>query len=169
VTHQRHDRDCPGRQRQPFGKPQCDRDDDGRQPKTSTEDHYYISTFNRRHKAETFLKTSRGHWSVENNLHWQLDVSFHEDQRRLHKGHGAENFSRLCRIALNPTDLRLSFSNSGIIPANVIKSVVHSHSWHPTFPSGLISSLTNRSFPRSNRAQAGSGPSVLCSRCRLGS
>jgi predicted transposase YbfD/YdcC len=70
------------------------------QPHTSTEDHYYISTFNCRRKAETFLKASRGHWSVENNLHWQLDVSFHEDQRRLHKGHGAENFSRLCRIAL---------------------------------------------------------------------
>jgi predicted transposase YbfD/YdcC len=43
----------------------------------------------------------RGHWRVENNLHWQLDVSFNEDQRRLRKGHGAENFSRLCRIGLN--------------------------------------------------------------------
>lgn len=43
----------------------------------------------------------RGHWSVENNLHWQLDVSFGEDGRRTRKGHGAENFSRLCRIALN--------------------------------------------------------------------
>lgn len=43
----------------------------------------------------------RGHWSVENNLHWQLDVSFAEDQRRTREGHGAENFSRLCRIALN--------------------------------------------------------------------
>jgi predicted transposase YbfD/YdcC len=69
--------------------------------KTTTEDHYYISTFNRRHKAAGFLATSRGHWSVENNLHWQLDVSFHEDQRRLRKGHGAENFSRLYRMALN--------------------------------------------------------------------
>jgi predicted transposase YbfD/YdcC len=67
----------------------------------STEDHYYISTFNRRRKAATFLAASRGHWSVENNLHWQLDVSFHEDQRRLSKGHGAENFSRINRIALN--------------------------------------------------------------------
>ena len=38
---------------------------------------------------------------MENNLHWQLDVSFDEDQRRIRKGHGAENFSRLCRIALN--------------------------------------------------------------------
>ena len=43
----------------------------------------------------------RGHWAVENNLHWQLDVSFREDERRIRKGHGAQNFSRLCRIALN--------------------------------------------------------------------
>lgn len=43
----------------------------------------------------------RGHWSVENNLHWQLDVSFNEDQRRVRKGHGAENASRLSRLALN--------------------------------------------------------------------
>jgi preprotein translocase subunit SecA len=31
----------------------------------------------------------RGHWSVENNLHWQLDVSFREDERRIRHGHGA--------------------------------------------------------------------------------
>jgi predicted transposase YbfD/YdcC len=43
----------------------------------------------------------RGHWSVENNLHWQLDVSFREDDNRIRKGNGAENYSRLCRIALN--------------------------------------------------------------------
>ena len=43
----------------------------------------------------------RGHWSIENKLHWQLDVSFNEDQRRLRKDHAAENFSRLCRLALN--------------------------------------------------------------------
>lgn len=43
----------------------------------------------------------RGHWSVENNLHWQLDVSFGEDERRIRKDHGAENFSRLARLALN--------------------------------------------------------------------
>jgi predicted transposase YbfD/YdcC len=67
----------------------------------STEDHYYISTFNRRRKAAAFLAASRGHWSIENNLHWQLDVSFNEDKRRLHKGHGPENFSRLNRAALN--------------------------------------------------------------------
>lgn len=68
---------------------------------TSVERHYYISSLDGRTSAKQFLEYSRGHWSVENNLHWQLDVSFEEDQRRLRRDHGAENFSRLCRIALN--------------------------------------------------------------------
>lgn len=69
--------------------------------KVTTERHYYISSLDARRSAAQFLHYTRGHWSVENNLHWQLDVSFHEDQRRIRTGHGAENFSRLCRIALN--------------------------------------------------------------------
>jgi predicted transposase YbfD/YdcC len=69
--------------------------------KTSTEYHYYIATLDQRKTARQFLAYSRGHWSVENNLHWQLDVSFNEDQRRIRAGYGAENFSRLCRMALN--------------------------------------------------------------------
>lgn len=69
--------------------------------KTSVELHYYISSLDRRTKAKRLAGYIRGHWSVENNLHWQLDVSFREDQRRIRKGHGAENFSRLCRLALN--------------------------------------------------------------------
>lgn len=67
---------------------------------TSVEHHYYISTLNRRCTPETFLKHIRGHWAIENSLHWQLDVSFSEDDRRIRRGHGAENFSRLCRIGL---------------------------------------------------------------------
>ncbi len=42
-----------------------------------------------------------GHWSVENNLHWRLDVSFCEDERRIRRDRGAENYSRLSRLALN--------------------------------------------------------------------
>jgi hypothetical protein len=38
---------------------------------------------------------------IENKLHWTLDVSFREDESRLRKGNGAENFSGLRRIALN--------------------------------------------------------------------
>ena len=67
----------------------------------STEKHYYISSLDRRRTARQFLDYVRGHWAVENNCHWQLDVSFREDERRIRTGHGAENFSRLCRLALN--------------------------------------------------------------------
>lgn len=67
----------------------------------STETHYYISSLDRRRTARKLAGYARGHWSVENNLHWQLDVSFNEDQSRSRKGHGAENFSRLRRMALN--------------------------------------------------------------------
>lgn len=74
------------------------RDVDG---KVSVELSCYISSLDRRTRAERLAYYVRGHWSVENNLHWQLDVSFSEDDRRIRKGHGAENFSRLCRIALN--------------------------------------------------------------------
>jgi predicted transposase YbfD/YdcC len=68
---------------------------------TSRERHYYISSLGRRVRAKRMAEYIRGHWAVENNLHWQLDISFNEDRRRIRKGHGAENFSRLCRIALN--------------------------------------------------------------------
>jgi predicted transposase YbfD/YdcC len=74
------------------------RDIDGR---VSVELSYYISSLDGRTGAKRLAGYIRGHWSVENNLHWQLDVSFREDERRIRKGHGAENFSRLCRIALN--------------------------------------------------------------------
>jgi predicted transposase YbfD/YdcC len=43
----------------------------------------------------------RGHWGVENKLHWRLDMTFREDESRLRKDHSAENFSRLRRIAMN--------------------------------------------------------------------
>jgi predicted transposase YbfD/YdcC len=66
----------------------------------SHERRHYISSIGEI-DAERIAKLIRGHWSVENNLHWHLDVTFNEDQRRIRKGHGAENFSRLCRMALN--------------------------------------------------------------------
>lgn len=68
---------------------------------TSRERHYYISSLPKRVRAKRMAGYVRGHWSVENNLHWQLDISFNEDRRRIRKDHGPENFSRLARIALN--------------------------------------------------------------------
>ena len=69
--------------------------------KTTTEYHYDIATLDRRKTAGQGLAYSRGHWGVENQVHWILDVAFNEDQRRIRVGHGAANFSRLCRTSLN--------------------------------------------------------------------
>jgi predicted transposase YbfD/YdcC len=67
---------------------------------TSREYRYYISSLPA-DDAERLLKLIRGHWGIENTLHWSLDINFREDERRIRRGHGAENFSRLSRIALN--------------------------------------------------------------------
>ncbi|MGD9109234.1 MAG: ISAs1 family transposase [Gammaproteobacteria bacterium] len=62
------------------------------------ESRYYISSLNM--DAEKILSAIRSHWSVENNLHWCLDVGFREDECRSRIGDSAENFSLLRRIAL---------------------------------------------------------------------
>ncbi|MDP6044885.1 MAG: ISAs1 family transposase [Phycisphaerae bacterium] len=67
---------------------------------TSREYHYYISSLPA-DKPVKLLDYIRGHWGIENRLHWSLDVSFREDDCRIRQGHAAENFSRLSRIALN--------------------------------------------------------------------
>lgn len=70
------------------------------QGKASTERRYFISDLNGSDPA-AMLGYIRGHWGVENRLHWSLDVTFREDQLRHRKGHSAENFSRIRRLALN--------------------------------------------------------------------
>lgn len=66
---------------------------------TSAERRYYISS--RLADAERMGTVVRGHWGVENGLHWSLDVAFGEDQARMREGNSAENFSILRRISLN--------------------------------------------------------------------
>jgi predicted transposase YbfD/YdcC len=51
--------------------------------------------------AKQFAATARGHWGIENHLHWQLDVTFNEDQSRIRRGHADANFSLLRRTALS--------------------------------------------------------------------
>ena len=66
----------------------------------STERRYFISSLSGI-DAETIGRMIRNHWGIENKLHWSLDVTFGEDDCRIRKGFGAENVSRLRRIALN--------------------------------------------------------------------
>jgi len=63
------------------------------------ETRFYISSMGL--KAKAFAEAVRGHWSIENNLHWVLDVVFQEDASRLRKDHGPENLGLVRRIALS--------------------------------------------------------------------
>jgi len=67
--------------------------------KIETEQRSYISS--RALSAAAFADAARGHWAIENNLHWTLDVTFNEDQSRLRTGHGAKNMAVVRHFALN--------------------------------------------------------------------
>lgn len=60
---------------------------------------YYISSADK--SAEEFQDIIRLHWSIENKLHWTLDIAFREDLSRKRKANGAQNFSLITKIALN--------------------------------------------------------------------
>ncbi len=67
--------------------------------KTSSEYRFYIGSIG--NNAQLFAQAVRGHWGVENDLHWSLDVSFREDECRIRDRNAAENFAVLRHIALN--------------------------------------------------------------------
>ena len=67
--------------------------------KTTSEQRYYISSLPC--DAQRVARSIRSHWSVENNLHWVLDVVFREDDSRIRKGHAAENMAMLRRLTLS--------------------------------------------------------------------
>ena len=66
--------------------------------KTSFERRYYLSSL----AADAALlgERIRGHWGIENQLHWVLDMAFDEDRSRIRRGHGPDNFALLRKIAL---------------------------------------------------------------------
>jgi predicted transposase YbfD/YdcC len=51
--------------------------------------------------AETFARVVRGHWGIENRLHWVLDVVFRDDLARLRSGDGPANMAVIKHTALN--------------------------------------------------------------------
>ena len=63
------------------------------------ETRFYITSL--KPEAERLNRAIRQHWSIENKLHWALDVSFGEDLDRKRAANAAQNFSVLNRIALN--------------------------------------------------------------------
>lgn len=67
--------------------------------KMRSETRYFISS--RPLSAADAAAAIRGHWAIENRLHWVLDVTFADDQSRLRKGHGARNMATVRHFALN--------------------------------------------------------------------
>jgi predicted transposase YbfD/YdcC len=84
-----------------------------RNGKDCNEVRYYI--LNKYVAARRFAEAVRGHWGIENRLHWQLDVTFQEDQCRIRHGHADTNFSILRRTALsllkNESTLKVGIKN----------------------------------------------------------
>jgi predicted transposase YbfD/YdcC len=80
---------------------------------------YYI--LSRRLSGRRFGAAVRSHWTIENRLHWQLDVTFQEDQCRVRKGHADANLSILRRTALsllkNNTTLKVGIRNRRLAAA----------------------------------------------------
>lgn len=67
--------------------------------RTTTTRHYHL--FSRSLGADAYLAGARAHWSIENGLHWVLDMTFDEDRARSRKDHAPENLTTLRKIALN--------------------------------------------------------------------
>ncbi len=61
--------------------------------------HYVV--LSKRLSPQRMLEVTRTHWSVENQLHWPLDVVFNEDDARTRKDHGPQNLAVLRRIAID--------------------------------------------------------------------
>jgi predicted transposase YbfD/YdcC len=66
---------------------------------TSRERRYYISSLEA--DAKQVGRAIRGHWSIENSLHWVLDMGFREDESRIRKDNAPENVATLRHIAMN--------------------------------------------------------------------
>jgi predicted transposase YbfD/YdcC len=79
-----------------FGRIEATRVIDGK-----TETDVRIFVLSRKLSPQALLETARGHWQIENGLHWQLDVSFGEDAARNRKDNGPANIAVIRRRALD--------------------------------------------------------------------
>lgn len=77
----------------------------------SEQRHYFIYSC-KNLTAFELMQAKRNHWSIENSLHWVLDMAFREDESRARKDHSAENFNAVRQIAYNILKSDTSFKGS---------------------------------------------------------
>ena len=78
------------------------------------------------------LRVTRSHWSIENQLHWVLDVHFSEDRNRARKDHAPENLALLRKLALNilrtlplQASIRRKIKRAGWDDAFLLQAISH--------------------------------------------
>jgi len=86
----------------------------------TSEIRYYIGS--KPGKAKEYARYIRGHWGIENSLHWVLDMVFDEDRNRTRKDHGQENLCLLRRLAISV--LRNAKSCSGSIRSKQLQAML---------------------------------------------
>ncbi len=101
--------------------------------KTTTEAAYYL--LSKPLSAERFAQVARAHWSIENGLHWVLDVTMNEDRARNRCGNGPENLAMLRRLALNLAKLEPSRGS--------MKGKLKRAGWDDRFLDSLLAQFAN--------------------------
>jgi predicted transposase YbfD/YdcC len=98
-------------------------------PETVVVRHFVLS---RLLSAEELMRTVRMHWTIENQLHWVLDVVMAEDGARTRKGHGPHNLALLRKLALNmlrahpdPASLRRKVKRAGWDDTFLLSLIAH--------------------------------------------
>jgi predicted transposase YbfD/YdcC len=81
-----------------------------RQAKEQKDRRFFLTSL--QESAQTLLERVRKHWSIENQQHYPLDVTFNEDRNRTRKGFAAQNLAALRRLALNLLNLDLDKKRS---------------------------------------------------------
>jgi len=98
---------------------------------SSIEERYYISSTEA--DAEKHLNFARGHWGIENKLHWRLDVVFREDELQKRNKNAARNFSTLRKMGMN---ILLKDKSKGSMPTKRLKA-----GWDNTFLTKLLQNI----------------------------
>lgn len=110
---------------------ECERSFKNEPDKLQRTTRFYISS--KEESAAYFGTCTRNHWSIENQLHWYLDVVFAEDRQRSRKDHAPENMAILRKMAL-----QLLLQNKG---KNSLKKLRKRAAWNDEFLMEVIKTL----------------------------